>query len=281
MKLEPQIETLARKFRASRLFIKDGTCRKAVKTTKTVAIVDLSVKDREVSKFAIRIKGSALSQASGSILTEHIIGQKHSTLCAVHTMLWLLLKRGEPVWEGSPFHQLNIFAEYAGRPELHNDILLPFDAAICAIHNSGKLRRQPYGKVHVWFGKFDSKLRYQNFILEHYNETDDDTPLNEFAASQGEVWYDHDWLECQFFEDDDWEKKFFYSGSPLQVGSVNEIISRAKKLSNTDYNAFFSYIEPHCTPNTIEFSNPTTYKSETAELLFIGSFEPNSHFQYT
>lgn len=280
MNLESQIETLAGKFRNSRLFVKDGTCRKVAETTKTVVVVDLSIEERKVSKFAIKIKGSLLSQASGSILTEHIIGQKHSALCDVHTMLWLLLKRGDPVWQGSPFHRLNIFAEYAGRPELHNDILLPFDAAICAMHKSGKLRRQPYGKVHVWFGKFHSMVDYQNFILEHYNETDDDTPLNEFAASQGEVWYDHDWLECQFFEYGNWEEKFFYSGSPLQVGSVNEIITRAKSLSDADYNAFFSYIEPHCTPNSVEFSSPTTYKNENAELLFIGSFEPNAHFQY-
>lgn len=281
MKLNPQIEHLANEFRSRRLLIKDGTCRKVAETKNSAAIVDVAISDRKVSKFAIKIKGGVLSQASGSVLTKHIIGQKHSTLCAVHTMLWLLLKRGEPVWEGSPFNQLNIFAEYAGRPEFHNDILLPFDVAICAMQNSGKLRMQPYGKVHVWFGKFDSKLRYQNFLLEHYSENEDDTPLNEFAASQGEVWYDHDWLECQFFEGDDWEEKFFYSGSPLQVASVNEIVAIAKNLSSTSYNAFFSYIEPHCTPNSIEFSDPVSYKSEEAELLFIGSFEPNAHFQFS
>lgn len=280
MKFESQIETLAGKFKNSRLLIKDGTCRKVAKTTKTVAIVDLSIKDRKVSKFAIKIKGNSSSQASASLLAKNIIGQKHSTLCAVHTMLWLLLKRGDPVWEGSAFHELNTFAGYTKRLELHDDILLPFETAICAMHNSGKLQKQPYGKVHVWFGKFDTKLRYQNFILEQYNEIGDDVPLNEFAASQGETWYDHDWLECQFFENDNWQDKFFYVGSPLQVRSVSEIVSKAKNLTGIDYNAFFSYIEPHCTPNTTEFSNPTSYKDKNTELLFVGSFEPNASFKY-
>ena len=57
-------------------------------------------------------------------------------------------------------------------------------------------------KSHFWVGKFESEALYFDFVAEddsRYELEDyDDIPVSKFAASQGEVWIDHDFMESGF-----------------------------------------------------------------------------------
>ena len=54
--------------------------------------------------------------------------------------------------------------------------------------------------VNIWLGEFDSQARFTSFMEESYSDDDDDAPISQFAASQGETFYDHDWLESYYSE---------------------------------------------------------------------------------
>lgn len=56
---------------------------------------------------------------------------------------------------------------------------------------------------HFWLGHFASEKRVADYLVEVYDEEDEDrehTPLSQFACDQGETWYDHDFLEHGFQE---------------------------------------------------------------------------------
>ncbi len=55
-----------------------------------------------------------------------------------------------------------------------------------------------YKIVDVWVGRFRDHAAFLAFFHETYG--DDDTPLSPFAQSQGEHFYDHDFLETAFDE---------------------------------------------------------------------------------
>ncbi len=51
---------------------------------------------------------------------------------------------------------------------------------------------------HFYLGQFVNQERAEDFFRETWDEDDEDrehTPLTEFASSQGQRWYDHDFLE--------------------------------------------------------------------------------------
>jgi hypothetical protein len=51
--------------------------------------------------------------------------------------------------------------------------------------------------VSIWLGCFPSEQRLEQYLTEHYGE-DDAEPISEFAADQGGVFYDHDFMETGF-----------------------------------------------------------------------------------
>lgn len=59
---------------------------------------------------------------------------------------------------------------------------------------------------HIWLGLF-SKDAPSNFFAERYDREDDE-PLSLFSESQGEIWYDHDFVEISYLHE------------PLQVASL-------------------------------------------------------------
>ena len=52
--------------------------------------------------------------------------------------------------------------------------------------------------VSVWLGAFESETRLDRFFEETYDEEDEDAPISEFAHSQEQVFYDHDFIERGF-----------------------------------------------------------------------------------
>jgi hypothetical protein len=54
---------------------------------------------------------------------------------------------------------------------------------------------------HFWLGHFPNEKRVAEYLAEVFDDEDEDrkhTPLSEFAADQGEKWYDHDFMEHGF-----------------------------------------------------------------------------------
>ena len=62
--------------------------------------------------------------------------------------------------------------------------------------------------IHVWLGQFQSQTAINEYFAEQHNESAEQ-PLNQFAADQGQVTYDHDWLEYHFVADADLDDLLF------------------------------------------------------------------------
>ncbi len=51
--------------------------------------------------------------------------------------------------------------------------------------------------VAIWLGRFPSEKKLEKYMAERYSD-DDAKPISAFAADQGQVFYDHDFLEFGF-----------------------------------------------------------------------------------
>lgn len=51
------------------------------------------------------------------------------------------------------------------------------------------------GVVSLWLGSVVSKTEFEGYFAEHYDDDDDDAPINEFARDLGQAFYDHDLQE--------------------------------------------------------------------------------------
>ncbi|MGK7925701.1 MAG: immunity 22 family protein [Spirulina sp.] len=63
---------------------------------------------------------------------------------------------------------------------------------------------------HIWLGNFPSADALEKYFAETYDEDDDGTPLNQFAADQGEHFYDSDWVEFSYSQTTTYLKRTFY-----------------------------------------------------------------------
>ena len=114
--------------------------------------------------------------------------------------------------------------------------------------------------VDLWLGKAADSLTCSTFFAESYD--DDDGPISPFAESQGETFYDHDFLEVQFNEKfgsvDDALTGMSYSGSFADAVRA--------KVESFDFNlSVASFSE--------DFSNPVSVHTENLSLTYIGRFE--------
>lgn len=114
--------------------------------------------------------------------------------------------------------------------------------------------------VEVWLGLAKNKTTYRAFLKEQYK--DDNQPISPFAASQGETFYDHDFLETEFCGEGMSVSDSLYSvsyGSSF-AGQV------AEAAGDVRFNFFIlSYSE--------DFSAPKSAQSDGIELTYIGRFE--------
>ena len=59
-----------------------------------------------------------------------------------------------------------------------------------------KIMTDDFSTVDIWVGSFPSKVLFVRYFDEQY--ADDDAPINQFAADQGVMFYDHDFCEIEF-----------------------------------------------------------------------------------
>lgn len=53
----------------------------------------------------------------------------------------------------------------------------------------------------VWVGRFASQAAHDAYLEETYSETDEDSPISQFAADQGSWFYDHDFMEVKYLDE--------------------------------------------------------------------------------
>lgn len=125
--------------------------------------------------------------------------------------------------------------------------------------------------AHLWIGRFDSSGRWQAYLEEHYDDGPDERPLSQFAADQNEVWYDHDWIECNFSGEslsDSAEADATALFSELSYASsyIDAAVADAMRAPLVGANACISI-------NSDEISNPRSVTGDGYELRFVGTYQ--------
>src|SRR6201992_69052 len=80
--------------RLGRLEAPDATARAHSKLCGSTVVVDLSLRDGQVSDFAHDVKACALGQASSSLMARHIIGSTSEELHALREKVTRMVKAG-------------------------------------------------------------------------------------------------------------------------------------------------------------------------------------------
>jgi Immunity protein 22 len=114
--------------------------------------------------------------------------------------------------------------------------------------------------ITVWLGKAENKRRYTSFLKEQYR--DDSKPISEFAASQGETFYDHDFVESEF--NAKW--KTLDDALLALSHSASYAAELRAKVEAFGYNFTLATLRE-------DFAEPRSYESDGLKLDYLGSFE--------
>ena len=119
-------------------------------------------------------------------------------------------------------------------------------------------------QVQIWIGRFESTAPKDYFAAQY---TEDDAPINQFAAEQGEHYFDYDWVEISYF---DFEKadevRSFVDGHSFSEQYINDVCKRAESLGLLEINVFVVCIKQG------EFDSPRSASGDGYRLEYIGSF---------
>lgn len=115
-------------------------------------------------------------------------------------------------------------------------------------------------RVNLWFGRATGKKAFNAFFKETYS--DDDRPISPFAESQGETFYDHDFLETHF------NAKLRTTNEALMAISFSSSFADSVRdlVSSFDYNFSVAAFSD-------DFSAPRSVEAEGLSLTYIGTFE--------
>lgn len=128
-----------------------------------------------------------------------------------------------------------------------------------------------------WIGTFGSQSRFYDFVAEsdefwsEENIDGDDIPLSEFIGSQGQIWYDHDFLEVGFNDNDGsvldkfsghswcdkWASQVDLTMKRMNIESINVFIMMRIDTSNRK--------KPYH-----QVKSPTSYNDSDIDLHYIG-----------
>jgi hypothetical protein len=120
----------------------------------------------------------------------------------------------------------------------------------------------PMETSHVWVGMFESEEQLDAYFEEQYE--DDDAPINRFAADQGEMYYDHDWVERAFCQSGDLHK--LIDGASYSCDYMQDVIVAATKLGIQSANTFIL-------ADSEEFDDPKAVDTAERRLWYIGKFK--------
>lgn len=120
----------------------------------------------------------------------------------------------------------------------------------------------PMETSHVWLGMFQSEDHLDAYFEEQYE--DDDTPINRFATDQGEMYYDHDWVERAFCQSGDLHD--LIEDASYSYDYMQDVIATAKELGIKSANTFIL-------ADAQEIDDPKTVSSTDYQLWYIGKFK--------
>jgi hypothetical protein len=120
----------------------------------------------------------------------------------------------------------------------------------------------PMETSHVWLGMFESEDQLDAYFEEQYE--DDDTPINRFAADQGEMYYDHDWVERAFCKSGDLRE--LLEDASYSDDYIQEVIAAARERGIQSANTFIL-------GDAQEFDDPKAVSATDYRLWYIGRFK--------
>jgi hypothetical protein len=124
---------------------------------------------------------------------------------------------------------------------------------------------KPFGEeiLDIWVGYFPPG-RQPEYFKEIYDEEDDDAPISEFAADQGEVWLDHDFMELGSKDSPDGIKDLV-AGYSWSDQYADELTNRVNEQGIERFNSFVLLTAG-------EVSTPCSVHKNGVELHYMGQF---------
>lgn len=116
--------------------------------------------------------------------------------------------------------------------------------------------------IHIWLGIFESEDHLDAYFEDRFE--DDETPINRFAADQGQVFYDHDWVERAFCTSGDLYE--LIDGSSYSENYIQGVVDAAAQLGIQSFNTFIL-------ANSNEFDSPTSVDNAEYRLWYLGNFK--------
>jgi hypothetical protein len=123
----------------------------------------------------------------------------------------------------------------------------------------------PMEESHIWLGLFPSGTMFDEYFEEGIEE-DDATPMNNFAKDQGEVFYDHDWVEISFRISD--QLSSLLKGHSYCKDYMNDVIRFAKANNIKNANTFIM-------ADANEIKSPRSVKHRDISIWYIGKYKCN------
>ena len=121
-------------------------------------------------------------------------------------------------------------------------------------------------RSHIWLGSFPSEDALDEYFEENFDDENDDTPINRFAADQGETFIDHDWVERGFLQTDN--LRLLIRDHSYSEDYLDAVIRAAEAKGLTGVNTFVMADEG-------EVAVPKTVDQPEHKLWYVGVFACN------
>lgn len=118
--------------------------------------------------------------------------------------------------------------------------------------------------AHIWVAYFHSEDALERYMEESYDEDNDNAPISQFAADQGESFYDHDLVYAQFHDAP--SPSDLIQGWGFPDDAVATVVEAIIRLNAPNANTCF-------VADKEEFANPRSIKGDGYELWYVGQFK--------
>jgi len=129
-------------------------------------------------------------------------------------------------------------------------------------------------RSHHWVGYFPSQERFSRFMEESYSD-DDDVPMNEFCASQGTTWYDHDWIGASYEPEKSVEDYFNETSWAYGEGENTRLLELALQTGMKVINTYITFYEYSKYVKDEGCPGPRSFSGVDYELVYLGRYRPH------
>lgn len=135
-----------------------------------------------------------------------------------------------------------------------------------------KKKKVPTSTSQFWAGHFADEALFRDFTKEIWDDVDE--PISQFAISQGESFYDHDWFEVSFNADQT-ATGIKFAGASWVEKWMDEFDLRVSESGLEDVNCFISMIILDEGPRGMyrQIKSPVSVSGEGFNLKFLGEIE--------